>query len=165
MNPLHTINRKELESWIDQWQEALYRYAFYRIGNRTDAEDAVQEAFIKVATSHSVITNPKAYLFRTLANICNDNMRSKAPLVQIHPTITSSENDEREAREEYERIEALMTCLNPQQVEVIRLHIHSGLKFTEIAEILDTPVTTLKSRFQSGIEKLKAHLNPKTAQQ
>lgn len=49
----------------------------------------------------------------------------------------------------------MLDKLQPRQAEVIRLHIHAGLKFTEIADMLDEPVTTIKSRFTSGIEKLK----------
>jgi DNA-directed RNA polymerase specialized sigma24 family protein len=45
--------------------------------------------------------------------------------------------------------------LSEAQTEVIRLHIHAGLKFTEIADMLEEPVTTIKSRFASGIEKLR----------
>ena len=63
-----------------------------------------------------------------------------------------------EAQEEFKRIERLLSRLPEQQSEVIRLHIHAGLKFTEIAETLEQPVTTIKSRFASGIEKLKQQL-------
>ena len=63
--------------------------------------------------------------------------------------------DEAEAQEEQRRIARLLDKLQPRQAEIIRLHIHAGLKFTEIAEMLDEPATTIKSRFTSGIEKLK----------
>ena len=63
--------------------------------------------------------------------------------------------DETEAQEEQRRIARLLDKLQPRQAEVIRLHIHAGLKFTEIAEMLETPASTVKSRFTSGIERLK----------
>ena len=68
---------------------------------------------------------------------------------------SQSSSDEYEAREEQQRIARLLGALPDKQAEVIRLHIHAELKFTEIAEVLELPVTTVKSRFTSGIERLK----------
>ena len=68
---------------------------------------------------------------------------------------TPPHSDDSEAEEEFRRIELLLRRLPEAQCEVIRLHIHAGLKFTEIAEMTEEPVTTIKSRFASGIEKLK----------
>ena len=68
-------NIEQLAEWIDEWQEQLFRYAFYRVGNRSDAEDVVQDAFLKIASTTTPISNPKAYLFRIVANGCVDSLR------------------------------------------------------------------------------------------
>lgn len=149
-------NIEQLAEWIDKWQEQLFRYAFYRVGNRSDAEDVVQDAFLKIASTTTPISNPKAYLFRIVSNGCVDSLRQKSLLRPLQERIpTTSYSEEMEAQEEFKRIERLLSHLPEQQSEVIRLHIHAGLKFTEIAETLEHPVTTIKSRFTSGIEKLK----------
>lgn len=54
-------NIELLARWVDEWQEQLFRYAFFRLGNRTDAEDVVQDAFLKIASITTPIANPKAY--------------------------------------------------------------------------------------------------------
>lgn len=149
-------NIEQLAEWVDAWQEQLFRYAFLRLGNRSDAEDVVQEAFLKVASAEIKPDNPKAYLFRTVANRSIDMLREKNRLTRLEERITvPSASDDWEAQEEHHRIEQLLRQLPEQQSEVIRLHIHAGLKFTEIAETLEEPVTTIKSRFSSGIERLK----------
>ena len=149
-------NIEQLAEWIDKWQEQLFRYAFYRVGNRSDAEDVVQDAFLKIASTTTPISNPKAYLFRIVSNGCVDSLRQKSLLRPLQERIpVTSYSEEMEAQEEFKRIERLLSRLPEQQSEVIRLHIHAGLKFTEIAETLEQPVTTIKSRFASGIEKLK----------
>lgn len=151
-------NIKQLSQWIDEWQEQLFRYAYFRLGNRSDAEDVVQDAFLKVASTTSAIANPKAYLFRIVANGCVDSLRHKSrlkPLEERTPATIPSHSEEMEAEEEFRRIERLLSHLSEAQTEVIRLHIHAGLKFTEIADMLEEPVTTIKSRFASGIEKLR----------
>ena len=151
-----TISNEQLGEWIDLWQDSLYRYAFYKIGSRADAEDIVQDAFLKIASADRAILTPKAYLFRTVANLCADAMRRRVPMQSIEERMPApSLQDEAEAQEEQRRIARLLDKLQPRQAEVIRLHIHAGLKFTEIAETLEEPITTIKSRFTSGIEKLK----------
>ena len=150
------IETEQLAKWIDAWQDQLFRYAFFRIGRREDAEDVVQDAFLKIAATTTHIANPKAYLFRMVGNGCVDIIRKKdkfSPLEERMPA--PSLNDEVEAQEEAERINLLLSQLPEAQSEVIRLHIHANLKFTEIAELLEQPVTTIKSRFTSGIEKLR----------
>lgn len=154
-------NIEQLAEWIDEWQEQLFRYAFFRVGDRSDAEDVVQDAFLKIASTATTPSNPKAYLFRIVANGCVDILRHKSRLKPLEERMTSpSHSDEWEAREEFRRIEQLLSQLPDSQAEVIRLHIHGSLKFTEIAELLEQPVTTIKSRFASGIEKLKTYYSP-----
>jgi RNA polymerase sigma-70 factor (ECF subfamily) len=156
MKQNQTISNEQLGEWIDLWQDSLYRYAFFKVGNRADAEDVIQDAFLRVAASGKLPLNPKAYLFRTVANLCADALRHKSHLQPIEERMPApSLQDEAEAQEEQRRIARLLDKLQPRQAEVIRLHIHAGLKFTEIAEMLDEPATTIKSRFTSGIEKLK----------
>ena len=67
--------------------------------------------------------------------------------------------EEHEAREEARRIETLLNRLPPEQAEAIRLHTYASLRFTEIAEVLRCPVSTVKSRFAGGIEKLRKMSN------
>jgi len=149
-------NIERLGEWIELYQEPLFRYAFFRLGNRDDAEDALQDAFLKVASSGREIRNPKAYLYSTVASICVDMLRRRGKSLSIDEKITSTQQSEsQEAEEEFLRIDRLLRGLPEQQSEVIRLHIHANLKFTEIAEIMEQPVTTIKSRFTSGIEKLR----------
>ena len=155
MKQLQT-NIERLGEWIDLYQEQLYRYAFFRLGNRDDAEDVLQDAFLKVAASTIAINNPKAYLYWAVASGCVDMLRSRGKVLPIdEKSITLAQTNSTIAEEEFQRIDSLLRKLPDQQSEVIRLHIHGEMKFTEIAEMMDSPVTTIKSRFASGIERLK----------
>ena len=150
------ITTQQLGEWVDEWQDALFRYAFFRVGNGADAEDIVQDAFLKAASVPAAIKNPKAYLFRTVTNGCIDSLKRKSKLLPIEQQMTApSQSEEFEAQQEQQRIAQLLGKLPDKQAEVIRLHIHANLKFTEIAEVLEIPATTVKSRFTSGIERLK----------
>ena len=150
------ITTQQLGEWVDEWQDALFRYAFFRVGNRADAEDIVQDAFLKAASTSAAIKNPKAYLFRTVTNGCIDSQKRKSKFLPIEQRMAApSQSEEFEAQQEQQRIAQLLGKLPNKQAEVIRLHIHANLKFTEIAEVLEIPATTVKSRFTSGIERLK----------
>lgn len=149
-------NIEQLGEWIDLYQDQLYRYAFFRLGNSADAEDVLQDAFLKVASSTATINNPKAYLYRAVASACVDMLRRRGKSLPIdEKIITQSQSEPSATEEEFRRIDQLLRKLPDQQSEVIRLHIHGEMKFTEIAEMMDSPVTTIKSRFASGIERLK----------
>lgn len=65
----------------------------------------------------------------------------------------------RALRQEYERIVALLDDIPFEQAEVIRMNTIDNLSFVEIAEILDLSVSTVKSRFMYGVNKVRAKLN------
>lgn len=144
-----------LEKAVTAYQEELFRFAAFRTGSRADAEDIVQDAFLRFAAADAEVANPRAYLYRCVANACCD--RSRRPFHQtLPPQMPAPEADPLCA--EAQRIAALLDTLPAEQAEVIRLHTFSGLRFTAIAQTLDCPVTTVKSRFRYGIDKLRTIL-------
>ncbi len=141
---------------VAEFATPLYRFAVMRGLGREDAEDVVQEAFVRFATAKSV-ANAKAYLYRTVSNGVIDLLRRQKP----HTTLSEqlpAEPDNTPDRQETERIAGLMAHLSDEQAEVVRLRTFASLRFTEIAEILDTPVTTVKSRFKAAIERLRTYV-------
>lgn len=157
-----TESMKELERLVESCRGRLFRFAFFRLGSREEAEDVVQEAFLRFAAmAPGAVRRPEAYLFRMTMNGCCDRLRRRrsAPRLEpIDPNLALPAED-REALEEAARIESLLAELPDGQAEAIRLHTYSSLRFTEIAELLDCPVTTVKSRFAAGIGNLKRMLN------
>lgn len=139
---------------ITAYHAELYRFAALRTGSRSDAEDIVQEAFLKLLTASGEIIHPRAYLYRCVANACCDLKRRRTFHEPLRPD-QPQEGPDPALREEAERLAARLDRIPPEQAEVIRLHTLASLRFTEIAEILDIPVTTVKSRFQYGIAKLR----------
>ncbi|MDD2197775.1 MAG: RNA polymerase sigma factor, partial [Bacteroidales bacterium] len=137
-----------------------------RTGSYADSQDIVQNVFIKLYNNNgnlSSIKNVKHYLYRSITNACFDFHRKsrRQKFEPIETAILPSQMYERGASEvliqfeEYERLEELLKVLPEEQSEVIRLRIFDNLGFVEIASILETPVTTIKSRFKYGIDKLK----------
>lgn len=92
-----------------------------------------------------------------VANGCNDLLRRRRPTEQLPPTLVSDE-EERTLEAEARRLGSLLDRLPAEQAEVIRLHTFASMRFTEIAETLELPASTVKSRFHYGIERLKTLL-------
>ena len=102
------------------------------------------------------------YLYRSLANLCTDRLRRQClQFVSLEQVTNYSENIPEDFEQEFCLISTLLATIPEEQAEVIRLRIHSDKSFTEIAEILDMPVSSVKSRFQYGIEKIRKGLKEK----
>lgn len=158
---------RELEEVITEFQEQLFRFAYFRTGCYADSQDIVQEVFIKFYNENkhlASIRNIRYYLFRSIANACIDyqrkNKRLKFDTLEKanipHNLNEKDASHEMILTEEYNRIEELLSRLPVEQAESIRLRVLDDLSFTDIAEIQDIPVTTVKSRFKYGIDKLKS---------
>ena len=158
---------RELEIVITEFQDQLFRFAFFRTGSYSDSQDVVQEVFIKLYNDNknlNTIRNIRYYLFRSIANACIDYQRRnrKSKFMTLEMEKVRQITDERDAayqmllNEEYQRIEGLLFTLPFEQAETIRMRVLDDLSFTDIAEIQDIPVTTVKSRFKYGIDKLKS---------
>lgn len=148
---------------IDRHQDQLFRFAFFRTGSRELSQDIVQDVFLKMygrMERIAGIENLKSYLYRSISNSCSDHMRrlqsnKKLPLDRA---LSQPDVEEDNLSEACERIGAMLEALPEEQAEVIRLHTVDGLTFAQIAEILQIPVATAKSRFRYGIEKLQVNL-------
>jgi RNA polymerase sigma-70 factor (ECF subfamily) len=160
---------KELEIVITEYQDQLFRFAFFRTGSFADSQDIVQDLFIKLYKENGhldAVNNIRFYLFRSISNACIDYHRKnkKNKFETIDTANIPAELHAKEAShellriEEYRRTEMLLSELPDEQAETIRLRVLDSLSFAEIAEILEVPVTTVKSRFKYGIDKLKLKL-------
>lgn len=139
---------------------------FLRTGCFDDSQDIVQDVFIKLYhenDSLAAVINIKQYLYRSISNACIDYQRKRKNLkfLTIEQAILHDDSHENDVSdkmiqtEEYKRLERLLSELPGEQSEVIRLRVFDNLSFVEISSVLEIPVTTIKSRFKYGIDKLK----------
>ena len=143
--------------------QSFYRYACYRLGEREAAKDIIQELYLKLHQLRaSEIKNIRCYLYRALANCCTQHARDKKRLEFVDLSSLSELRADDILPESFEQEQALISrllaALPDEQSEVIRLHLHGECTFTEIAEILEAPLATVKSRYRYGIEHLRREL-------
>ena len=153
----------DLEKLIVKEQDVLFRFAYMRVGSRADAEDIVQDIFLKLFRSSenlSSVRNIKHYLIRSISNACRDFHRRKQdnlPLEKADKEIVS--DDDLRMHEEYLRITELAGTLPREQKEILYMKCIDGLKFREIADILELPQATVKSRYRYAIQGIQKQLN------
>jgi RNA polymerase sigma-70 factor (ECF subfamily) len=151
---------------VDLYLHRLVCYAFRRLGNVHDAEDVVQEVFLRAYSERAErkhVTRPGPYLYRMVANACTDLLRKhRAVIVSVDDIeadqIGSGGRNPAEAAiaaEELRRAEDLVRQLPDAQAEVVRLRVFDELRLHEIAEILGCSVDTVSSRLRYGFEKLR----------
>ena len=153
----------EAEAVFTAELQSMYRYACYRLGEREAAQDVVQELYLKLhRQSLSEVKNVRCYLYRALSNSCTQLMRERRKVEYVDVTalrdLQAEDITPTNFEQEQAMIARLLTALPDEQSEVIRLHLHGGCTFADIAEILDIPLPTAKSRYRYGIEHLRKEL-------
>ncbi len=154
---------RELETIVGREQDRMFRFAYMRVGNRADAEDIVQDVFLKLFRSGenlAHVRNLQHYLFRSITNSCRDFLRKKRyNMIPIESSAAMEiPEDDRQMHEEYRRISKPLEKLPEEQAEIVRLKCSDGLKFREIAKLLDIPLSTAKSRYRYAIEHIRQEL-------
>jgi RNA polymerase sigma-70 factor (ECF subfamily) len=170
---------------VRRYQNRIFNSAYHLIGNKEEAEEVVQDTFVKV---HQGIDNFRedasfgAWVFRISHNLCMDILRNRKKRVAIQtiPLLarTGEETDgDYEAgvddiadmtlepaqvldlKEESEIIEFSLKSLPEAQRAVLILHDLEGFQYQQIAEIIGASIGTVRSRLHYGRIKLKEMLD------
>jgi len=151
---------------IERYKMALYKVMYRMVLNRDDAEDLVEEAFIKAYRSINKFQTDRPFFswLRRIGvnNAINFLKRERkgniAPLEYVEKTLPNDRNDPvRMTREKMirERINAALTRL-PQEARIIlSLKVEEDLSYEEIGNILNIPKGTVMSRLARARQKLK----------
>lgn len=146
-------NADDLEKLIQQNGDTLLRTASAILGDAQEAEDVVQETFIKYLEKQPVFEgheHAKAWLLRVTINSCRSRLRSpwrrlRAPLLETYP-----------APEPQQRVAAeAVLVLPPRERAVVHLHYYEGYKTAEIAALTGEPEGTVRSRLSRARVRLK----------
>jgi RNA polymerase sigma-70 factor (ECF subfamily) len=157
---------KEFEGLVDAFADRLMSYAFRRLGNIPDAEDVVQDVFVRAFAERSQRRNVLRvgpYLYRMVDNACTDQLRKHKVSVISFDDIRADEIPSGQqtpvevaaAADEMRRAEELLRSLPTRQAEVIRLRVFDELRLSQIADVLGCSIDTVSSRLRYGLEKLR----------
>jgi len=150
-------------TWLGQHGSALVLFARQFVAIRADAEDVVQEAFVRFWRSRQRIAEPAAYLFACVKHCALDWQRSRRRQQRrdqcaAQPEVNSLFTEAASHDERRSEIEAALRELPPDQAEVLVMKIWGGLTFPQIAVALETSSNTAASRYRYALAKLREAL-------
>ncbi|NRD20102.1 RNA polymerase sigma factor [Winogradskyella eckloniae] len=142
--------------------ESLRNHLYFKFGNLTQAEDIVQEAFLKLWAKCSSIIYEKAvgFLYTVSKNLFIDTIRSKKVVLKFEKNAISSQDNEDpyfhlRTKEFQQKLEATISALPEKQREAFLLNRIEKLTFKEIAIKLDISQTAVEKRIANALIKLK----------
>ncbi len=142
---------------------AVFAYALSILRNRADAEDAMQDTFLKIRSAAHLYKpqgKPMAWVFTITRNICLMMYRKKAHVIQMNDEDREPDLglDQIENVEDRLTLEKAFSVLQEDTCQIIMLHAVSGMKHREIAGLLNMPLSTVLSKYNRGIKKLRKEL-------
>jgi len=162
---------------VDAYSARLYGFLYRLTGHRNDAEELVQDVFVRVVRHIEGYDHDgrfEAWIFRIATNLARDRIRrfSRRPDIGQLPGVgdelgSGIEEDRRksagvprpdaglEVAEDVERLQGALDQLPTAEREVIMLRHYSQLSFAEIAESMETPLGTALARAHRGLAKLR----------
>jgi RNA polymerase sigma-70 factor (ECF subfamily) len=145
--------------------ETLYRVAFYILESEADAEDAVQELYLKLWRNRSAldgIRNPRAYAVTLLRNLCLDRIRQAVRTLDAEvPESIGGGFDPEAAMDQKERLEKVLAAIKSlpeRQREILILRTVEGLSYEEIGERTGMNYLTLRVLLSRARQTLKKML-------
>ena len=152
---MHRKSGDSAEQIIRRYAERVYRMAYAHVRNRSDAEDVMQEVFLRYIRRRPQFESEehcKRWFLRVTVN-CAKSINNSAWMRYVVPL-----EDEVFDEPEENRLADALFRLPPKYRDVIHLHYYEGYKTEEIAQILGRKPATVRSQLARAREKLAAIL-------
>jgi RNA polymerase sigma-70 factor (ECF subfamily) len=161
---------------VEIYKNKVYQICYRMLGNRHEAEDAAQEAFIRAFVNINTFNQDlkfSTWLFRIATNLCIDKIRKKKPDYYLDAEVSGTDGlnlysqiasetelpeDELETLELQEEVQKEILKLPDKYRTVIVLKYIEELSLNEISQILNLPLGTVKTRIHRGRDALRQQL-------
>ena len=162
-------DRQTIAGIYDEYQPLIYRYISRQVEDMETARDLTADVFNRFLTALESGQGPdrslKSWLYRSAHNIVIDHYRRRQfrdhlPISDHLPADTADPAQEAEALMAAGRVREALKNLTPDQRQVITLKFLAGLSNAEVAEIIDKPVSAVKSLQHRGLSSLQRQLIP-----
>ncbi len=157
-----------------RWERPIYALAYRVIGREEDARDVAQETFLRAFRALSGFKGEakfSSWIYRITLNLCRDWIRRqrRTPVMQApegvdiielagEATPSASIEDLIALKELGRAVGQAMAALPEEQRNAIILKEYHGLTFQEIADLLECPLSTVKTRLYQGLTVLRKQL-------
>lgn len=142
---------------------SVYGFAMSILKNPQDCEDVLHDCFIRIyqsAASYTSYGKPMAWIFTITRNLCMQKLREQSRISDIAQEDWEQymgENDNISSEDNMILSECLNT-LSEEERRIVVMHAVSGMKHKEIAAFLNMPLSTVLSKYNRSLKKLKTIL-------
>jgi RNA polymerase sigma-70 factor (ECF subfamily) len=157
---------------VRRWERQIYGLTLRMLGRDEEAKDATQETFLSAYRNLSKFRGEakfSSWIYRIALNICNTRLRSRARLTvsldgqreEVGFEVAADADDlavHIQQEQVAEHVRRALAGLPAEMRQVIVMKEYEGLKFSEIAEILRIPISTVKTRMYTGLSELRKRL-------
>ena len=158
------VRVKRLEMWMDTYQDAVLRTCYMMLSDRAQAEDALQDTFLKAWRSMDAFearngASEKTWILKIAINTCKNYRRSawfrrvdKTKIIEELPAALTGVTEE--SRDMFLTVMTLEEKLK----QVVFLYYYHELTYKEIGEMLSITAPAVKKRLDKAIKILKSQL-------
>ena len=161
------MNNEDFNTFVTQYEKQIFNHIRRIVGNNEDAEDCLQETFIKAYNNRQLLDrtkNIKNWLYRVATTTSIDFLRKRSRLKEISydedetitEDITYSKEEEDVLRNDIER--ALQNLPSLYRTTLL-LYYHEEFSYLDIADILKLPLNTVKTHLRRAKIALKEYLH------
>jgi len=162
---------------VGRWEKRLYNFILRYVGNREEAKDICQVAFMRAFRNLKNLRNPEkfsSWMYQIAVNVCRDELKKKSrrktyslnniqdndektenPNLKMERTVATDPDLAAQKRDVRDLLNKALQSIPEEQRVVVVMKEYQELKFTEIAETLGISVNTAKSRMYYGLSALK----------
>jgi RNA polymerase sigma-70 factor (ECF subfamily) len=157
-----------------KWEKNIYNLSLRLLRDPNEAAEATQEVFLTAFKAIRKFRRDAAFstwIYRITVNHCINRLQRRPENIfysldsdEGNQTVLNnfsskeSQEDDLIQRETRRRVRNALEFLSPRERIVLELRFYQDLKFEEISDILRMPISTVKSRFYSGLEMLRVRL-------
>lgn len=154
------MEKEQLEGYFRKYNSMLFRIALAEVKSHADAEDIMQEVFIKLLRYEPEFKNPeheKAWMIRTTLNLSKDLLKSKwkQTTTGLEKMPETEKGFMKLPNLEPDHTLWLVLSLQDNYRQPLYLFYYEDYGVKEIADILEVPVNTVKTNLKRGREELK----------
>ena len=150
---LNIQKEQQYNKIVEKYSDMIFRIAYQYLFNKYDAEDIVQEVFVKLLTKKVIFKDEehvKSWLIRVTINQCLDYKKTLAKR-----SVVPIENMEIPFEQREEGILEELQLLKEDERNILYLYYYEGYKIKEIAKILKQKQNTINSKLTRARKKLK----------
>lgn len=158
INRISMGDKSSLGALYEETKSAIYGFALSIVKNPVDAEDILQDVYVQIyggAKTYKSKGKPMAWMLTITRNLALMKIRDQNKAILLSSEERSYVHQPTVTDEDRMVLQAILSDLKDEERYIVVLHSLTGLKHKEIAALLEMPLSTVLSKYNRAIKKLR----------